>query len=310
MPFPVAVSAAVNLLLAQKRVLVDTRRWRDAFVTGLMVGLVTIAPARAFDRTPDPPDPSVSGIRVHGGRVTADVHDAELVDVLEQLANAAGFHLTIAGNLARGRVTAAVTSASIEHTLHTFLQDQEMMLVYEPSGAAGDAKLVEVTVFAAPASAVARYDQGVAQRSMLLTEISRLSRAANDTRAVAMLGEFATTAPDPIVRGAAVSALARTGGPATLAVLLRAAADGSPYVRVRAAHALAAVQGAAAAATLSTLLLRDADVGVRRAAASALARLPDDASTSALAGAMADADPVVQTEARRALQRRGVPAIR
>ena len=271
-------------------------RWCASLALALCSGPAAAAPADV------PPAPPV--VTVEPGRVTVDVRDAELADVLSALATRADFELETTGSL--GRVTAGFTAASVEQALRRLVQDHEMMLVYGPPRDGGEAQLLHVEVFAgAPPSRVAGgsvSNVASAERSALLAEIRRLARASGDPQAVTRLTEL-SGAEDATVRARAVSTLARIGGASAAPVLAQALRDPSPQVRVQAIYSLRP-QGASAIPAVSGLLLGDPDVTVRRAAARMLRGLPDAEAISALGAAVHDQDPVVRREATRALQPR------
>ena len=126
----------------------------------------------------------------------------------------------------------------------------------------------------------------------------------------------------PEVRQAAVGALGRIGGPTATNALLAAVNDENVYVKVEAEKALRTVPGATrellaglgspsprtraeAAQKLGDTgdsryvtplvpLLGDTDIGVRRAAIAALARLRDDAALGPLLRALQDPNPAVR----------------
>jgi len=95
-------------------------------------------------------------------------------------------------------------------------------------------------------------------------EQPRASRAA-----ITSVERAATTHPDPLVREAAVAALAAQGDPATLSAVL-AACDDKPAIRRRAVLALAAFEGDGVEARLREAL-KDPDWQVRQAAEDLLA---------------------------------------
>src|SRR6186713_3345159 len=69
-------------------------RLAAACLTAAAIGWTPVAAPAAPPKVPEPP---AEVVRVEGGRLTVDVRDAELADVLLQVGDAAGFHLTITG---------------------------------------------------------------------------------------------------------------------------------------------------------------------------------------------------------------------
>ena len=193
---------------------------------------------------PKAPERSAEVVIVEGGRLTVDVRGAELADVLLQVGEAAGFHLTITGEL--GLVTAAFSGRTVEDGLRRLVQDHEMMLVYRP--VSGEpAKLMEVQVFAsAPGrgAAAAAGTRDAAPRGAVIGEITGLVRARDVERGVPRLAELLATSSDLVVRGRAVWGLRMLGGPAAAGALTRALRKDAPFVRGQAALALPRVAGA------------------------------------------------------------------
>ncbi|MFD6878039.1 MULTISPECIES: fumarate reductase/succinate dehydrogenase flavoprotein subunit [unclassified Streptomyces] len=108
---------------------------------------------------------------------------------------------------------------------------------------------------------------------------------------------------DPLVRGAALAALARTGCPAGYAVRAVAALDDPAWqVRAGAAAGLGSAAAGPAVPALAKALAADANADVRKAAVLALLRHRDSAQArTALAGATGDADADVRAYAGRAV---------
>jgi hypothetical protein len=249
-------------------------------------------------------DPSrVAAIAFNDGKLSVDLRDADLADVLQQIAVRAGFQLTTSGPLRR--VTAVFTDVSLEEGIRRLVRDHELMLVYRPAKADRAAgRLVEVHVFAAaaapdpvqPAAALAEINQML--RQML--------RSGSDQRTVARLTELLSLAADPPVRARAAWALGKVRAPAGATALAQALSDQAAQVRIQAAFALRGIQGLQAIPALAGLLLRDPDATVRRAVAGALGTLRDASATEALRAALADADLSVRQQATQALRGQGV----
>ncbi len=231
------------------------------------------------------------------GKLSVDVYDVELSEVLQRIATLAGFQLTTEGSLSR--VTAVFTGVSLEEGLRRLVQDHELMLVYRApgeGGAGGD--VVEAHVFAGSPSRAA------SDTATALAEIAQLLRSA-DQRNVPRVSEFLSWS-DATVRVRAAQALGVIGGPAAASTLERALGDEAPQVRIQVVYALRRLQGVQSIPALADVLVRDSDVTVRRAAAGALGTLRDASAASALKAAMADPDPAVRQQATRALRRQGV----
>jgi HEAT repeat protein len=234
---------------------------------------------------------------VEEGKLTVDVHHAELESVLREIATRAAFDLRTSGKL--GRVTATFAGVSLEEGLRRLAPGHELMLVYRaPVGPSAQA-LVEVRVFAASPPSDPR------RAAADLAEINRLLRTGAGPEGIARLVDLLGAAPEPAVRSRAAAVLGWRGGIGSEAALTEALNDPAPDVRIQVVDALRRVAGARAIPALQ-LLLRDPDAVVRRAAARSLGMLPEAAATSALTAATGDPDASVRKEVIWALRRRGV----
>lgn len=260
---------------------------------------VLLGPAHAAG--PEQPAASISPtIGLERGRLTVESRDADLADLLRQIAARAGFRLDTVGAL--GRVSMAFTSVPLDEGIRRLTRDHELMLVY---GSQGPADLVEVRVYARAPTRSTR-PASAATRAASLAEIGRLVRAPDVAGSIDRLASLLASAADPTVRARAAWALGRIGGAAVGPALTHAVSDPTPDVRIQAAYALRRVDGAAAVPALAGLLLSDPEARVRRAAASSLGALREAAAASALSAAAQDPDPSVRQAVNRALRRYGV----
>jgi hypothetical protein len=192
--------------------------------------------ARAAAASPSP-TPSV---HVDGERVTVDVNNEELLDVLTVLAEQAGFRLTTDADL--GRVTAAFTVGSVEQALRRLVHDHELMLVYSPSHGRPGGTLTQVEVFASPTSPEAsrRVAGGdAAQRSAALSEIAAAVRTqavwalrnVQGARSSAPISGVLRGDPDARVRRTAARTLGALGTPEAIEALRTSSEDPDALVR-------------------------------------------------------------------------------
>ncbi|WP_329380887.1 fumarate reductase/succinate dehydrogenase flavoprotein subunit [Streptomyces sp. NBC_01351] len=155
-----------------------------------------------------------------------------------------------------------------------------------------------VSVDALPALAAAAADPAREVRVAVAKGLASVHSPATEVRASLgpLLGD-----PDPLVRGAALAALASTGCPGRYAeAAVAALADPAWQVRAGAAAALSAAAPGTAVPAL-TGALADANADVRKAAVLALlAHRDTDAARAALAEAVADPDADVRAYAGRA----------
>jgi hypothetical protein len=236
-------------------------------------------------------------VAVEGDMLSVDLHDAELEQVLQDIATRAGFKLTTSGRL--GRVTASFEGVPVEQGLRRLTRDSEVVLVYGTPERGSPGSLAEVRVF----GAASREGPGAADA---VSEIDEMARAGDSEENAAKLTELLGSAPRSEVRARAAWALGRIGGSDAENALTGALSDQAADVRVQALYALQRVSGVEAVPAIQGLLLRDVDVAVRRAAARTLGMMQEPPATEALKAAAQDPDPTVRREVTRALQRQGV----
>jgi HEAT repeat protein len=234
---------------------------------------------------------------VEGERLSIDVRDAELEQVLQDIASRAGFTLATSGQL--GRVTAAFDDVPLEQGLRRLARDNELVFVYGRPERGSGGHLAEVRVF----GATAREAPADPESASDVDELLQRGDAPGNT---ARLSELLGSAPDSDVRARAAWALGRIGGADAETALTGALSDQSSDVRVQALYALQRVAGIDAIPAIQGALLRDSDVVVRRAAARTLGVMREPPATDALRAAAEDPDPTVRREVSRALRRHGV----
>ena len=237
------------------------------------------------------------------GKLSVDARDADLADLLREIATRADFELTTTGQL--GRRSAILTDVPLEEGLRRLLQGHELMLIYRPAGVRGAPRVVAAHVFAERAGGAPLPATASTAGTGALSDIYQLVRAGNDPSNVGKLTDFLSNSTDATVRSRAAWALGRIGAPSASAALLQAVNDQSPQVRSQVAYALRNLLGVQAIPALVGLLERDPDASVRLVAARNLGTLRDASAASALNAAASDADPMVRQEVTRALQRQG-----
>jgi hypothetical protein len=284
--------------------------WRYAARLWMLATLVvgTAAPAVAAAGPPASAAVSTSpppSVRVEGERVTVDVANEELFDVLTRLAEQAGFRLTTDADL--GRVTASFTVGSVEQALRRLVHDHELMLVYSPSPGQSGGTLTHVEVFASPASPERSRSAAwnAAERSAALSEIATLVHPSNRGRAEPRLVLLLDTSSDAQVRARAAWALGHTAGSLAGPALSRALADSAATVRLQAITAIRNVQGVRSIPAISGALRGDPDARVRRSAARTLGALGTPEAVEVLRTSSEDPDALVRREVERALRRAG-----
>ena len=280
------------------------RFWVLAALAAATMAPATPAVAAAEAPRAAVPQPAAPTVHVEGERVTVDVENAELSDVLAELAEQAGFQLATDADL--GRVTAAFTVGSVEQALQRLVNDHELMLVYSASRGQTGGALTHVEVFASPASPEASRRgaaSSAAQRSAALSEIATLVQPSERGRAEPRLVQLLDTASDADVRARATWALGQTAGPLAAPALARALADSAANVRLQAIAALRNVEGPRSIPAITGVLRGDPDARVRRSAARTLGTLGTPEAVEALRTSSEDPDALVRREIGRALRR-------
>ena len=93
--------------------------------------LLLCAPAAgSFAAGPDMAAPDL-GIRVHEGRVSMDVRDADMGQVLKELARKAGIHLSLDPGM-RGKITMKMTGVPVESALKALCKNRAVVFEYRP----------------------------------------------------------------------------------------------------------------------------------------------------------------------------------
>ena len=277
-----------------------SRRW---LVAGSLLAALLVAGSADAADPPGPPG-AAGSITLANGRLTLDVHDADLTQLLSQIARRAGFQLATSGSL--GRVTATLNAVPVDRALQRLVRDHELVLVYRSDDQVREPALAQVRVFAAGSagsSATAEGQRADRSSATMIAEINQLVRSPNTEQGVARLGQLLDGASDPQVRARAAWGLGRLGGGNAFDLLSRAVRDDSVDVRLQAAQALGQAGGDQAVPMLASLLQNDPDASVRLAVASLLGTYKDPVAASALIAAANDADQSVRDEAKRGLER-------
>jgi HEAT repeat protein len=283
------------------------RRWRlaplglAAAVFSLGLALDRADAARAAEPRPD--------VTVREGRLTVDVQDAPLAEVLRAIGEKSRVRVTV-GDDVDARITAALAGVPLDEGIRRLARGHSLVAVYRaPGDDPGAAELTEVRVYAPfPGAAPSPGQLGAASRLEAPGAASRSAAGAGaagvpsvplriqGVRRFAMMRSEAVVPPlaqaltadrDPQVRAEAAIALATVGGEAALSALLEAAADENMAVRLRVADALGQFQDDRARATLDQMSRGDGEPQVRRRAASILAAWRRTGQTPPLAGAEA-----------------------
>jgi HEAT repeat protein len=201
------------------------------------------------------------------GALTVDVRDAPLADVLRAIGAETHVDMHVSRRVAT-RVTGSFVAPTVEDALRRLVRGHSAVLVYAPSPDSGAARLTEVRVIDAAATAAVSAPLAPGERARRLQ---------------------------------AIGALARRRDAAATAELTRFAEDGDAAVRRSALHGLRQAQAEGAVPTIAAALQRDADASVRRTAAHLLSMSRRPEARQALEAAASDPDASVRRSAAASL---------
>jgi hypothetical protein len=273
-------------------------------------------------------------VRVEGERISADLSQVPIADVLTAIAEQTGAKLSIRGDLGTVRPQ-AFSGVPLVDALPQLAQPNGVLLRFAPAEGGDGRRLVAIVAVAPGAAGPAGdgsgpqaratppagrfdprkglpsgfwdYDKADAPLPELEQRIVQLGAIARGS------GPAATAAstyvlradPDPQARKAAIGVLAglRPSDDGRKA-LMQAVADADPEVRAAALRALSRGGGEKPVALLAQALKGDADIGVRMAAIQSLSGKDGELARAVLQGALGDENPQVREAAKQALARR------
>ena len=270
-------------------------------------------------------------VQVEGERISADLSQVPIADVLTAVAEQTGARLSIRGNLGTVRPQ-AFSGVPLVEALPQLAQPNGLLLRFAPATGGDGRRLVAIVAVgpgAGPAGdgsgwemratpSIARLDprkglppgfwnyDGDAPLPELEQRITQLGAIASTRGPAAMAAAtyVLTADPDPQARKAALGVLAalRPSDNGRKA-LTQAVADVDPEVRAAALRALAR-GGEKPVALLAQALKGDTDIGVRMAAMENLSGKDGELARAVLQGALGDTNPQVREAAKQALARR------
>jgi hypothetical protein len=264
-----------------------------------IVGMVSVL--LAAGRAPAAVAPMLVGtmeVAVAGGRLSVNLHDAPLADVLRLIGQEGQIKVHLVGQFL-APITRTFTGVPLESGIRRLTRGHSSSFAYGPPPDPGQAAgLTEIWIF--EAARAAPVDPRT--RAARLTSLG-LDRRPDDGT-VAELSRILSQDPDPAIRTQAAGILGRSGNARATPALTAALGDQQPSVRIQAVHALHRIEGDRAAESLGRVLLSDPDPSVRRVAAWVLPSLRDPAAGSALRTAMStDNDAAVRQAATAAYRR-------
>jgi HEAT repeats len=264
-------------------------------IFGVVAALLPAGRAPAAEAPTPAPTMEVT---VGEGRLSVNLRDAPLADVLRLIGQEARLKVHLDGQL-RTPITGIFSGLPLEAGIRRLTRGHSSTFAYSPQSAGHAARLTEIWIIESdPATPV-----DPRARAARLASLGGLGRRGDDG-AVAELSRILAQDPDPVIRTQAALALSRARNAQATPALTAALGDQHPLVRIQAVHGLQRVEGERAAEALGRVLLSDPDPSVRRVAAGALASLRDAAAGSALDTAMsADGDASVRQAAAAAYRR-------
>ena len=287
--------------------------------------------------------PAIAGldVKIEGERISADLSQVPIADVLSAVAEQTGAQLSIRGDLGTVRPQ-AFSRVPLAEALPRVVQPNGVLLHFGPAESGGR-RLIAIRAVAPGASAQASgpgqpgaetdagrppnlrktpishrdprrglpagmwdYDKGetalpVEKRMAQLIDIAR-TRGQGATSAI----NYALVAdPDPRVRITAIRALAGLQhSPEARQALTQAVADADPQVRTEALQTLSRGAGDKPIALLAQVIKGDADRQVRLAAIENLSGNDGDLARAVLQGVLNDPDAEMRQAAEQAMGRR------
>jgi hypothetical protein len=272
---------------------------------GVSISLVVAAllPAGRALAAEAPTPAATMEVTVREGRLSVNLRDAPLADVLRLIGQEARLTINLEGQF-RAPITGAFTGLPLESGIRRLTRGHSSSFAYGPPPHPGQAaRLTEIWVIESSPAVASTAPNDPGARATQLARVANLGQRRDDG-AVAELSRILAQDPDPIVRTRAASALSRPLDARATPALTAALGDPDPTVRMQAVRGLRRVEGEAAAEALGRVLLNDADPSVRRVAAWTLASLRGAPAGSALGTAMsADGDASVRRAAAAAYRR-------
>ena len=280
--------------------------------------------------------PALAGldVKIEGERISADLSQVPIADVLAAVAEQTGARLSIRGDLGTVRPQ-AFSRVPLAEALPRVVQPNGVLLQFGPADSVGR-RLIAIRAVAPGAQAGAATDGG-GRANVRKTPIShrdprrglpagmwdydkgedalpdsetRMARLVDIARtrgqgATAAVNYALVADPDPRVRIAAIRALAGLQhSPEGRQALTQAVADSDPEVRTEALRTLASNPSDKPIALLAQVIKGDSDRQVRLAAIANLSGSDGELARAVLQGVLSDPDAEMREAAEQAMARR------
>ncbi len=245
---------------------------------------------------PQPAGPILLRVRVDGDRVHADIRNAPLPRVLEEVAARSGVIFEV-GTHDAVEVSLSLRSVRLQEAIERIAAGRNCIYYYEP-GEDGGQRIRLVRIFSRA---------GAAQPSLVYIGTGvRTKTGDEDIESPEQALRVLADNNDVDAREEAVEFLAAAGGETAIRALSIAVGDAAPEVRAAAIEGLAGL-GVRNALPVIVKAFRDGNPGVRRSAITAVALLGDAQNLRDLRPMLKDQDPSVAAAADIAIRRLSVP---
>lgn len=267
-------------------------------------------------------------VRVEDERMSLQVGQAPLGDVLRAVGEAGGFEVKLEGEL--GEVQPQrFQNLPLGRAIRRLTGDHGLIMAYADDGSLESVRVHAATLIgASPEEREAARQRAVEQRQAVLARVKapttpepaegggafgaleqseRFARVRElarqgDPDSLPILGEALSGEPDPALRRAAAAAIGNIGGPEATRLLEGALSDDDASVRMQALRGMREAEPAVAVNAYGDVIQRDPDPAVRRAAVDLVASLGDE-GLEVLEMALDDDDDRVRQAAETALER-------
>jgi hypothetical protein len=243
--------------------------------------------------------PSIE-VAVEQGRLTVDVRDAPLDEVLLAVGEEAGIAIEI-----RGDLTVPVTSSFADLPVDEGIRRLLRGFSYTLAGDAERSRRIEISILTSHRTETEAAAGDISKPKDEGERLRRIGALAGrkDAEAIAELSRLAGSDPSPAVRLQAVAALGRLRTPEASVPVTLALTDESAAVRIQALRSVKYLKSTAALSDLQAIATHDPDPAVRRQAVRLMTDIRNPEVPWLLEQAAADNDPGVSQEAKRAARR-------
>lgn len=256
-------------------------------------------------------------LEVRDGRVTLEVRDAPVTDVIHAIGEEAGFSTVVRG-VVDIRTTRSFIETPIEEAVRRLARGTTLVMIYAPRASDTELRPIkEVRLYSStpgefvssrlspdaealdPELLVGLSQDDIQARIHALQSLGDLK----DPSVVAIVSDMLSGDEHAAVRGQAAAVLGRIGSEDAIPALRSALGDSNQAVRVQVVRALGNIGGERVAGILGNLLMKDADQRVRTTAAWSLGNLKTEMARSYLQAAAPEADEIVRRSIDQNLER-------